>query len=51
MRRTPGTQEMRRMLRAHARRVAQDEVWLDGRTWALQTAAHGLEVIVRRLTR
>jgi argininosuccinate lyase len=51
MRGAPGTQEVRRMLRARARRVAQEEVWLGGRTRALEAAGHGLDVIVRRLTR
>jgi hypothetical protein len=39
------------MLRVRARRVAQEEVWLGERTRALEAAGHGLEVIVRRLTR
>jgi argininosuccinate lyase len=51
MRGAPGTREVGRMLRARARRLAQEEVWLDRRTQALEAARNRLEVVVRRLTR
>lgn len=51
MRGTPGAREVRRMLRARTRRLAQEVAWLDGRMKALAAARHQLDVLVRRLTR
>jgi argininosuccinate lyase len=48
---SPGAREVRRMLRARARRVAREAAWLDVRTHTLATAKAALETLVTRLAR